>query len=78
MVARTGGSVEAMLFFYNNSSNDSRVIPSSAVFKYDVMLPDNGSNSVNRQRGGGEVGSCPFSVGEQVYVQPPGSRCMTP
>lgn len=78
MVARSGGSVESMLYFYNNSPNDSGVVPSSAVFRYAVTVPRRGSSEVNASGDNSEPVSSPFCVGESVYVQTPGSRCMTP
>lgn len=73
MAARTGGDVRDMAMFYNASPGGKDTIPAETVYKYSLVTP-------GVSHSGPEVrtsSSCPFRVGDMVYVRPPSARCTT-
>ena len=73
MVARSGKPVEDMVFWFNNSPNDTGVVPASKHYCHVVRLPGL-DNSVMEE----PAVDCPYRIGDEVYVKPPSARCMTP
>lgn len=73
MVARSGRGVGEMLYWYNNSPNSNGIVPSELVYDYKTEIPskerevEKGEAKVHRK----------YSVGDAVYVKPPGARCDT-
>jgi hypothetical protein len=75
MVARSGGSVQDMVYWYNFSAKVDGSTPAESIYQYGGQsLPDVTGNSFRRQR---DTHLNPFSVGDSVYVKPPGARCTT-
>ena len=75
MAARTGGSVQEMAYWYNFSSKVDDATPADSIYRYSgLSLPEVRGNSFKPQR---DTHLNPFSVGDRVYVKPPGARCTT-
>lgn len=75
MVARTGGSVQEMLFYYNNSPrchSGGNIIPSARLFKYKINVPQITGNKMSKLR---DTVKNPYQIGDQVYVKPSRSNC---
>jgi transposase InsO family protein len=76
MVARTGGKVEDMVFWYNNSPNSEDVVPAKAVYQYDARLPGMPKRA-GLPASVRSMSCCPYQVGDRVYVKPANARCDT-
>ena len=75
MAARTGSSVQEMAFWYNFSSKVDGTTPAESIYRYSGQsLPEVHGNSFRPQR---NTHLNPFSIGDRVYVKPPGARCTT-
>ena len=72
MVARSGRSVEDMLFWYNQSPNVHGVVPADAVYSYTTALPHRGSVPLLEK----ETTNTEYKVGDIVYVKPKNARCI--
>lgn len=73
MVARTGSSVQEMVYWYNFSAKTDGSTPADSVYRYGGQsLPEVTGKSFRKQR---DTQLNPFSVGDQVYVKPPNARC---
>ena len=77
MVARSGGSVERMVYWYNNTPNSDDVVPADEVFRYQSVLPSSLTRGTAGERDRGKL-SNPYKVGDEVFVRPPNARCTTP
>ena len=75
MAARTGGSVQEMAYWYNFSSKVDDATPADSIYRYSILsFPEVRGNPFKPQR---DTHLNPFSVGDRVYVKPPGARCTT-
>ena len=70
MLARSGGTVNEMVFWYNNTPNSEGVVPSERLFKYMPHNLPEGTKSPNR-----DISLNPYKVGDEVYVKPGTVRC---
>ncbi len=67
--ARSGRSVEEVVYWYNNSPMSNGVIPAEALYRYRPRLR-------GEKTGGDQKNlNSRFSVGDMVYVKPPNGRC---
>lgn len=74
MTARSGGKVEEMVFWYNNTPNSEGVVPADSVYGYESRLPGEPiARTASRSSG-----LNPYRVGDAVYKKPGLARCMTP
>ncbi|XP_067931172.1 uncharacterized protein [Watersipora subatra] len=74
MLARTGRSVQGMLYWYNHSPNFAKVEPAESLFNYQLRsLPDTATNSLRHAK----TQLNPFKPGDIVYVKPVKSKCTT-
>lgn len=71
MLARSGGSVNDMLYWYNNSPNAKGIVPFNKLFSYTPQRLE-GTGSVGR-----DTNLNPYRVGDQVYVKPGDVKCTT-
>lgn len=71
MVARSGRSVEDMLFWYNQSPNVHGVVPADAVYSYTTALPHIGSVALLER----DTINTEYKVGDVVYLKPKNARC---
>ena len=69
MLARSGGSINDMLFWYNNTPNADSVVPTERLFRYTMQTP-NALGTVSR-----DVSLNPYKVGDHVYVKPGSVKC---
>ena len=76
MVARSGGSVEEMVFWYNNTPNWEGNVPACGVFRYSTSLPGESTRQLTTKASRLD-GLNPYRVGERVYVKPPNAGCTT-
>ena len=76
MVARTGGSVEDMVFWYNQTPNSSQVVPAAKLYQYEARLPGQSTAITNQDRERA-ASSNPYQVGTTVFVKPGNARCDT-
>ena len=75
MMARSGGGVQEMVYWYNFSPKADGSVPADTVYAYDrKSTPDVSGNSF-KSRG---VSLNPYQPGDVVYVKPPNARCTTP
>ena len=75
MMARSGGSVQDMVYWYNFSPKADGSVPAGTIYAYDgKSIPDVNGNSF-KSRG---VSLNPYRPGDVVYVKPPNARCTTP
>lgn len=70
MAARTGRSVEEMLFWYNQSPNKDGIVPAMELYQYHSRLP--GEKIADQGCG---VATGEYCVGDLVYVKPVPTRC---
>jgi transposase InsO family protein/ribonuclease HI len=75
MAARTGKSIEEMVFWYNCTprSKNPRIRPCQGVFTYDWRCP--GENVELESPSSSSCKQSTWEVGEEVYVKPEGVRC---
>lgn len=72
MVARSGGRVEEMLYYYNSTPNASKSVPMESIYQYSQRGgPDVAGNSARSR----STHLNPFRKGDVVFVRPPGARC---
>lgn len=71
MAARTGGSVNNMVFWYNNTPSQDGIVPADQLYSYKVRLPQISNNSRQVK----PTDSNPYSVGDSVYVKPAAAKC---
>jgi transposase InsO family protein len=75
MVARTGRSVQEMVYWYNFSPKADGLIPAEEVYKYHGQdFPDVSGNSFKPR----DTSLNPYKPDDMVYVKPSESRCTTP
>ena len=76
MVARTGGTVEDMVYWYNNSPNCENRVPASTVYQYEARLPGapKAPRPLEDLRG---AKSSPYQAGDVVFVKPRNARSDT-
>lgn len=75
MVARTGRSLQEMLFWHNFSTKSGDTTPAESVYRYKSRsLPEIAGNSFKQQR---DTHLNPFSVGDMVFIKPPNAKCTT-
>ena len=76
MVARTGGAIQGMVYWYNNTPNLDRIVPADAIYSYETRLL--GEPVPARQfEGSRECNKNSYQAGDQVYVKPGKARCDT-
>jgi hypothetical protein len=76
MAARTGGRIEDMVFWYNNTPNSAEVVPALAIYQYEPRLP--GEPKRDGLPGSSRPNSSnPYKIGDSVYVKPANARCDT-
>ena len=76
MVARTGGAIQDMVYWYNNTPNSDRIVPADAIYSYKARLL--GEPVPARQfEGSRESNKNSYQAGDQVYVKPGKARCDT-
>lgn len=71
-VARSGESVDMIVYWYNNSPRSNGVVPAEALYRYHTEV--RGERSVGCSRVV-VLGGSKFSVGDRVYVKPVNARC---
>ena len=69
MLARSGGTLCDMLYWYNNSLNATGIEPFEQLHKYNPLRP-NVTGSKNRV-----ISLNPYKVGDKVYVKPGQVKC---
>lgn len=69
MLARSGGTVGDMVYWYNNSLNVDGIVPCERLFNYTTKTPD-ALGTVNR-----DTSLNPYKIGDQVYVKPGVAKC---
>jgi hypothetical protein len=69
MLARSGGTVNDMLYWYNNSPHADGVVPFRKLFSYEPQKP------VATEGAKRDTSLNPYKVGDQVYVKPANVRC---
>lgn len=74
MVARTGGRVEDMVYWYNNTPNSENIVPAEVLYMYSARLKgeDKQHDNTGTRRA---ADSNPYHVGDPVYVKPANARC---
>ncbi|XP_067949870.1 uncharacterized protein [Watersipora subatra] len=70
MLARSDGTVNDMLYWYNNSSNADDVVPFRRLFNYNPQKQETTRISAKR-----DISLNPYKVGDQVYVKPGNAKC---
>lgn len=76
MVARTGGKVEDMVYWYNNSPNYMKVVPAKAIYQYESRLFGTSPVTCSREKAA-DTKQSPYNVGDKVFVKPKTARCDT-
>ena len=75
MMARSGGGVQEMLYWYNFSPKADGLVPAQGVYMYDSNgSPDTTGNSFKSR----DTSLNPYKAGDIVYVKPRNFRCTTP
>ena len=72
MAARSGNSIQEMVFWYNNTPNADGTVPSQEVYSYNVRNPD-----VQVEADDSDNLANSYRVGDVVYVKPVGAKCTT-
>ncbi|XP_067940550.1 uncharacterized protein [Watersipora subatra] len=70
MLARSGGTVDGMLYWYNKSPNADGVVPFWRLFNYNPQKQETTRISARRN-----ISLNPYKVGDQVYVKPGNANC---
>ena len=74
MMARSGGTAQEMLYWYNISPR-SNGVPAAEIYRYDSQAKlDVHGNSIWHH----DTRLNPYKVGDEVYVKPHRARCVTP
>ncbi|XP_067932885.1 uncharacterized protein [Watersipora subatra] len=69
-IKHTGGTVNDMLYWYNNSPNADGVVPFRRLFNYNPQKQETTRISAKRN-----ISLIPYKVGDQVYVKPGNAKC---
>lgn len=71
MAVRSGGRIEDMVFWYNDTPDENGNIPAAAMYGYNIRLPTvSNMNATSRDT------SCnPYNVGDSVYIKPVNMKC---
>ena len=76
MGAQTGGAIQDILYWYNNTPNSDQIVPADAIHSYEARLM--GELVTARQfEGSRESNKSSYQAGDQVYVEPGKARCDT-
>ncbi|XP_067932771.1 uncharacterized protein [Watersipora subatra] len=70
MLARSGGTVNDMLYWYNNSPNANGVVPFRRLCNYNPQKQE-----TTRISAKWDINLNPYKVGDQVYVKPGNAKC---
>ncbi|XP_067940533.1 uncharacterized protein [Watersipora subatra] len=70
MLACSDGTVNDMLYWYNNFSNADGVVPFRRLFNYNPQKQETTRISAKR-----DISLNPYKVGDQVYVKPGNAKC---
>ncbi|XP_067949585.1 uncharacterized protein [Watersipora subatra] len=70
MLARSGGTVNDMLYWYNNDPNADGVVPFQRLFNYNPQKQETTRISAER-----DISLNPYKMGDQVYVKPSNAKC---
>ncbi|XP_067935621.1 uncharacterized protein [Watersipora subatra] len=73
MLARSGGTVNDMLYWYNNFPNADGVVPFRRLFNYNPQKQETTRILAKR-----DISLNPYKVGDQVYVKPGNAKCTAP
>ena len=67
MGARTGGAIQDMVYWYNNTPNSDQIVPADAIYSYDARLM---GEPVTAQQfeGSRKSNKSSYQAGDQVYV----------
>ena len=74
MMARSGGTVQEMVYWYNNTPNVSNVIPSNSVYSYTSGTGPEVKGNSTRFR---STQLNPYKLGDIVYIKPVNTKCTT-
>ncbi|XP_067931882.1 uncharacterized protein [Watersipora subatra] len=73
MVARTGGRVEVMVYWYNNSPNFDNIVPAANVYQYEARLLG-APKAIGLPGELWDTKANPYQAGDVVYVKPRSMR----
>ena len=76
MGAQTGGAIQDVVYWYNNTPNSDQIVPADAIYSYEARLM---GEPVTAQQFEGSIESnkSSYQAGDQVYVKPGNARCDT-
>ncbi|XP_067942918.1 uncharacterized protein [Watersipora subatra] len=70
MLSRSGGTVNDMLYWYNNFRNADGVVPFKRLFNYNLQKKETTRILAKR-----DISLNPHKVGDQVYLKPGNAKC---